>query len=207
MDDVHLVEAQLDARGPGPEHALVAQLADGDPLDERRVARVLEDQRPRVRGGPVDGRRDPIGRALQLEAPRRAAGRLGVLERLDRDDRGGAALAEPDGEPGTRQGAVGGVDVAILDLDGLGPGADAGQVAELVRGEDTLGRGAIVDPVLELDFDAGCRRAGRGAVESSPGGLAGRRLSSVTRAGPASRPRRPGDAPRCSRARSRGRAP
>ncbi len=66
--------------------ALAAQLADRHELDQRRVAGVLEHQRPGVRGRPVDGPRGPVGRALELLAADGAAGALRRGERLDRDD-------------------------------------------------------------------------------------------------------------------------
>ena len=43
---------------------------------------------------------------------------FGVGQRLDGHDGLAAALAEADRETGTRQGAVGGVDVAVLELRG-----------------------------------------------------------------------------------------
>ena len=122
-DDVDLVEAQLDPRVAAElELSLAAQLADRHELDERRIAGVLEHERSGVRRRPVDRRGDPVGRALR--APRGGCeppGPSRPRQRLDRDDRLAAGLAEADREAGPRQGAVGGVDVAVLELRSSAP--------------------------------------------------------------------------------------
>ena len=115
-DHVDLVEAQLDPRVAVAHDPLAAQLADRDELDERRVAGQLEHQRPRVRGRPFERARRPIRRSLELLAAHGAAGALGPGQRLDRDDRALARLAEPDREAGLGQRPVRGVHVAILEL-------------------------------------------------------------------------------------------
>ena len=194
--DIDLVEAQLDpASARRLELALAAQLADGHELDERRVAGVLEDERPGVGGRPVDGGGDAIGRTLELLAADGAAGAVGPGERLDRDDRVGAALAEPDRETGAAEGAVGGVDVAVLELHRPGAGA-RGERPELVGGDEPFGGGEVGDPVLS----SSSTWPPPAALARSP---ARRSRPRVQRAGAGARPAR-----RWSRrARTRARAP
>ena len=96
--------------------ALAAQLADRHELDERRVAGQLEDQRPGVRAGQSTGRRVRSAGPSSSSRRDRAAGALARGERLDRDDRRRARLRGrgPRSRPG--EGAVGRVDVAVLEL-------------------------------------------------------------------------------------------
>ena len=71
--DIDLVEAQFDPRIAVADDALAAQLADGDELDERRVAGQLEDERPRIRRRPFE--RTGASDRPDLRAPRGASTR------------------------------------------------------------------------------------------------------------------------------------
>ena len=163
LDDIDLVEAQLDTRRGRPQLALAAELADRDALDERRVAGVLDDERPGIGCRPVDRRGDAIRRPLELFAMHGAVRPFGVGQRLDGHDRLAAALAEADRETGTRQGAVGGVDIAVLELRGPCAAGAAAERAQPVGRQQSFGGGQVSDAVLELDL-----RHARGSREPAP---------------------------------------
>ena len=106
-DHVDFVETQLHARGRGTELPDAAKLADRHALDERCVASVLEDERPRVGRRPIARRRDTVRRPFELLARQGAAGPVDVGKRLDRDDGLATLLAKADREPGACQSTVG----------------------------------------------------------------------------------------------------
>ena len=121
-DHVDLVEAHLDARVGRLELPLPAELADRDDFNQRRVAALLEDERPRVGGRPIARAGRSIRRSLELLAPVGAARARPPGERLDRYRRPLGGLAEAGREARASERAVGRVEVAILELrraDGL----------------------------------------------------------------------------------------
>ena len=188
--DIDLVEAELDAAPGRLEQALATQLANGHELDERRVAGMLEHQRSGVRRRPVDrrrrrGRPGPSSSSRRTEPP----GPSVRGERLDRDDRLAAGLAEPHREAGPAEGAVGGVDVAVLELRATGR-----------------------DRRVTANGPTRSAASSRSAAASSPtrylsSTSTGRVSSAVTRAGPAIRRRNPAAAAPPRRDRTSGRAP
>ena len=60
--------------------------------------------------------RGPVGRSLELLATVDVAAVQAADGGLDRDGRALRGLPEPGREPGPSEGAIGGVDVPILDL-------------------------------------------------------------------------------------------
>ena len=172
-DDVDLVEAQLHPRVAVAHDPLAPELADGHELDERRVAGQLEHERARVGGRPFDGARGPIGRSLELLPAHGAAGAFGPGQRLDRDDRALAGLAEPDREAGLGERPVRGVDVAILELRRAQRGRP-GERPDLLGDEVALGGGQVDDAVLELDLDRALHGLAHARGSSEPAPAPGR---------------------------------
>ena len=183
----------------GLEHALAAELADGHALDERGVAGVLQDERARVRGRPVDGRRrpgrpGPPARPRRIAPPGPASWASDLTDTMVSSPRWRSRAAKParSSAPSAR------VDVAILDLDARGrvrprPSARPSWSAST----QALARRRVGDAVLELDL-------GRAAVvERSARVVGGRSRARVQRA----RRRRPAGAGPWPRGPARGPAP
>ncbi len=146
-DHRDLVERELHLARLVGEDPRPAQLAHGHELDERRLAGVLEDQRPGGRRGPGVRVEREVGRPLELLAAVERRGRRGG--RLDGDDghRGAAPEAGSVARPAER--AVGRVEVAVLDLDLPGAPGDP-ERPERARGREARGRCRAGDAVLEL---------------------------------------------------------
>ena len=117
--DVDLVQAQLDRRRVVAQESPAAELADRDDLDQRRIAAHLEDDRARIGGGPFARPGGPVGPALELLAPMRPRVAGGSSRRrLDRDERLARRHPQAGREAGASKGAVGRVEVAVLELRG-----------------------------------------------------------------------------------------
>ena len=142
-DGVDLVEAELDHRVACLEMSLSPKLADRHELDKGGVAALLEDERPSIRRRPVARAGRPVCRALELLASMEARTVGPTRGRLDRDRRALRGLAQPAGEAGPGHGAVGGVEIAILELE----------ARELVGEKIAIARGLLAKAVLELDLD------------------------------------------------------
>ncbi len=104
------------------------------------------------RGRPVARTRGPIGRAFELLAPMEARAVGATRGRLDRDGRALGCLPQAARETGPRHGAVGGVEVSILELGRANRG-DRDEAGELVGEEIAVAGGLFAKAVLELDLD------------------------------------------------------
>ena len=179
-DDLDVVDTQLDFQRVTRERARAPELADRDRLDERHVAGMLEHEGASGGGGPRMRIEGQVGWTLELLPPVERGCRL--VGRLDGQDRHPRAAPEADGIPGPCQGAVRGVQVAVLDLD-LARSAHDAQAAEGPECAQPRGRLRVAHAVLELHLDTlPCDRH------------LGLPLRHVRRADRASRPRPPAGA-------------
>jgi hypothetical protein len=153
-DDRDLVDGQLHLRRLVSQGARPAQLADRDQLEEGSLAGVLQHERPRSRRGPRVRVEREAGRPFQLLAAMERGGRR--RGRLRGDDRHRRAASQAHRVPGPAQGPVGGVEIAILDLDLAGaPGGP--ERPDRAGGRQAGRRDGVGDAVLELQLDVSDR--------------------------------------------------
>ena len=148
--DLHRVEADLHRRRRVTEPPLAPELQQADGLNELRITRQLDDQRPRIRRRPAAYVEDGWDGGLQLVA--NVKSRVGRLKRLDREQGVLGRLTKTRGVPCRRKGTRRRIEVAVVMTHHVDR-SEGRQGPKVLRTQESLSNALVLELVLELALD------------------------------------------------------